>query len=54
MGRITNFVDEMPEQGEENQEMYYLCGNGDMVLDVEERLMKKGVGKKQIHKERFN
>lgn len=53
IGRITQFVGDLTEKAKA-EAVFLLCGNGDMVLDVEKRLLDAGIDKKRVEKERFN
>lgn len=49
VGRITQYIDELKETDIE----VYICGSNQMVLDVKEKLVAKGVPAEQIYHEMF-
>lgn len=50
-GRVTHYLQELPNTFEWNLHEYYLCGNGAMIKEVKDLLALKGVPKDQIYQE---
>lgn len=48
---ITKFLEEHPTRSKESH--YFICGPGNMIDEVENTLLGKGIDKKSIHSERF-
>lgn len=56
-GRITDLLNSPSTKGEPEGGAlteYYICGNGDMVMSVQEILEEQGIPKEQVFLERFN
>jgi ferredoxin-NADP reductase len=49
VGRITQYIDTLPDTNIDA----YICGSNQMVLDVKEKLVQKGVPAEQIYHEMF-
>ena len=50
-GRVTQYLNQLPEQHSWDNTEYYLCGNGAMITEVKQLLVSKGVDKKSIFQE---
>jgi phenol hydroxylase P5 protein len=50
-GRVTDYLNELPESFDWLAADYYLCGNGAMIKEVKEFLIQKGGTKDSIHQE---
>lgn len=51
MGRVTNWI---LENSYSVSDKFYLCGNGQMVMEVDKILLDKGVKKENVYFEKFN
>ena len=51
-GRITDLL-KTPTK-DQSFTQYYICGNGDMVMSIQEILAEQKIPKEQIYLERFN
>ncbi len=50
-GRVTHYLQELPDNRDWTLCDYYICGGNDMIKEVKELLLKKGVPKDQIYQE---
>ena len=50
-GRVTDHV--LQEENDVTESEFYLCGNKEMVIDMEMKLLTKGIPKKQVYKELY-
>lgn len=50
-GRVTHYLQEQPDNRDWTLEDYYICGGNDMIKEVKDFLLKKGVPKDQIFQE---
>jgi len=50
-GRVTHYLREQPDNKDWTLSDYYICGGNDMIKEVKDFLLKKGVPKDQIFQE---